>query len=75
MLLLANSKRAVLSTVLSAAVLTYGGVSMFVMAMDFGNNPLTSMAATISIICGVTGPHNGAIITLLAVCGLTHRQS
>jgi len=22
-----------------------------------------------------TGPHNGAIITLLAVCGLTHRQS
>lgn len=22
-----------------------------------------------------TGPHNGAIITLLAVCGLTHRES
>jgi len=22
-----------------------------------------------------TGPHNGAIITLLAVCGLTHKQS
>ena len=22
-----------------------------------------------------TGPHNGAIITLLAVCGMTHRQS
>jgi H+/gluconate symporter-like permease len=22
-----------------------------------------------------TGPHNGAIMTLLAVCGMTHRQS
>ena len=85
-----------------------------------GDNPLTSMAVTINIICGITGsasggvsialdlfskmwldwagavnmspeilhrfasiasggfdtgPHNGAIITLLAVCGLTHKQS
>lgn len=98
----------------------FKSIAASVMAMDFGNNPLTSMAATINIICGITGsasggvsialdlfgkhwldwaaavhmspailhrvaaiasggfdtgPHNGAIITLLAVCGLTHRQS
>jgi len=85
-----------------------------------GHSPLTSMAITINILCGITGsasggvsialdlfgkhwldmaaavnmspdilhrvaaiasggldtgPHNGAIITLLAVCGMTHRQS
>jgi H+/gluconate symporter-like permease len=98
----------------------FKSIAASVMGMDFGNNPLTSMAATINIICGITGsasggvsialdlfgkhwldwaatvnmspailhrvaaiasggfdtgPHNGAIITLLAVCGLTHRQS
>lgn len=92
-----------------------------IMSMKIGgDNPLTSMAVTINIICGITGsasggvsialdlfskmwlewadavhmspeilhrfasiasggfdtgPHNGAIITLLAVCGLTHKQS
>jgi len=88
--------------------------------IEVGHSPLTSMALTINILCGITGsasggvsialdlfgkhwlemasavnmspdilhrvaaiasggldtgPHNGAIITLLAVCGLTHRQS
>lgn len=91
-----------------------------VLGMTIGNSPLTSLAVTTNIICGITGsasggvsialdlfgkywldwaaavhmspdilhrvaaiasggldtgPHNGAIITLLAVCGMTHRQS
>lgn len=91
-----------------------------VMTLKLGDSPLTSMAVTINMICGITGsasggvsialdlfakhwlewaasvnmspeilhrfasiasggfdtgPHNGAIITLLAVCGMTHRQS
>lgn len=104
-----------------AALPGFKTIAASVMAMDFGgNNPLTSMAATINVLCGITGsasggvsialdlfgkhwldwaaavnmspeilhrvaaiasggfdtgPHNGAIITLLAVCGLTHRQS
>jgi H+/gluconate symporter-like permease len=100
-----------------------GFKSIIASVMDMkigGDNPLTSMAVTINIICGITGsasggvsialdlfskiwldwaaavhmspeilhrfasiasggfdtgPHNGAIITLLAVCGLTHKQS
>jgi H+/gluconate symporter-like permease len=98
----------------------FKAIAASVMDMHIGNGPLTSMAVTINIICGITGsasggvsialdlfgkhwlewanavqmdpailhrvaaiasggfdtgPHNGAIITLLAVCGLTHRTS
>ena len=47
-------------------------------------NPLVNEAITVTALAGITGsasggidtlPHNGAIITLLAVTGLTHRQS
>ncbi|WP_260954349.1 GntP family permease [Pseudomonas citri] len=104
-----------------AALPGFKSIISGVMAMNIGgDNPLTSMAVTINIICGITasasggvsialdlfstmwmdwaaavnmspeilhrfasiasggfdtGPHNGAIITLLAVCGLTHKQS
>ena len=39
--------------------------------------PLEMLHRVSSMACGGmdTLPHNGAIITLLAVCGLTHRQS
>ncbi len=45
------------------------------------DNPLMSMSMDISILAAMaTGgldalPHNGAVITLLGICGLTHRQS
>jgi H+/gluconate symporter-like permease len=47
-------------------------------------NPLVNIAVSVSTLAGVTGsasggmdtlPHNGAVITLLNVTGLTHRQS
>jgi H+/gluconate symporter-like permease len=62
-----------------------GGVSI---ALDLFGKTWLSMASSIGMSPDVlhrmaaiasggldTGPHNGAIITLLAVCGLTHRQS
>jgi H+/gluconate symporter-like permease len=103
-----------------AALPGFKAIANAVIGMSFGDSPLTSMAVTINILCGITGsasggvsialdlfgkhwldwaaavnmspdilhrvaaiasggldtgPHNGAIITLLAVCGLTHRQS
>ena len=48
------------------------------------HNPLVNEAITVSALAGITGsasggmdtlPHNGAVITLLAVTGLTHKQS
>jgi len=47
-------------------------------------NPLVNVAVSITVLASVTGsasggmdtlPHNGAVITLLAVTGLTYRQS
>lgn len=47
-------------------------------------NPLVNLAVAVNVLAGITGsasggfdslPHNGAVITLLAICGLTHRQS
>nr|WP_028411167.1 hypothetical protein [Bacillus sp. 123MFChir2] len=47
-------------------------------------NPLINGAITTNVLAGITGsasggmdtlPHNGAVITLLAVTGLTHKQS
>jgi H+/gluconate symporter-like permease len=103
-----------------AALPGFQTIAHKVMGMTLGGSPLTSLAVTTNIICGITGsasggvsisldlfgkywldwaaavhmspavlhrmaaiasggldtgPHNGAIITLLAVCGMTHRQS
>ena len=103
-----------------AALPGFKTIAQAVIGMTVGDSPLTSMAVTINILCGITGsasggvsialdlfgkywldwaaavnmspdvlhrvaaiasggldtgPHNGAIITLLAVCGMTHRQS
>jgi H+/gluconate symporter-like permease len=103
-----------------AALPGFKTIANSVLGITMGHSPLTSMAVTTNIICGITGsasggvsialdlfgkywlnwaaqvhmspdvlhrvaaiasggldtgPHNGAIITLLAVCGMTHRQS
>jgi len=47
-------------------------------------NPLVNVAVSVTVLAGVTGlasdgtdtlPHNGGVITLLAVTGLTYRHS
>ena len=49
----------------------------FIAAADAAGIPLEVMHRVASMASGGmdTLPHNGAVITLLAVCGLTHRQS
>jgi H+/gluconate symporter-like permease len=103
-----------------AALPGFKTIASSMLGLHLGDNPLMSMAVTISAICGITGsasggvsialdlfgkhwlewaqsvhmapevlhrfaaiasggfdtgPHNGAIITLLMVCGLSHRES
>jgi len=103
-----------------AALPGFKTIANSVLGITIGHSPLTSLAVTTNIICGITGsasggvsiardlfgkywlnwaasvnmspdvlhrvaaiasggldtgPHNGAIVTLLAVCGMTHRQS
>ena len=49
----------------------------FIKAADAAGIPLEVLHRVASMASGGmdTLPHNGAVITLLAVCGLTHRQS
>jgi H+/gluconate symporter-like permease len=58
--------------------LTLGAFSdRFIQLADDHNIPLEVMHRIASLASGGmdTLPHNGAIVTLLAVCGMTHRQS
>lgn len=52
------------------------GETYYRLAMDSGINP-ELMHRVVSMASGGldTLPHNGAVITLLAICGLTHKQS
>ncbi|HWL24974.1 MAG TPA: GntP family permease, partial [Ureibacillus sp.] len=62
-----------------------GGISLvlgvmaekYVEAANAANIPLEVMHRVMSMAAGGmdTLPHNGAVITLLVVCGLTHRQA
>jgi H+/gluconate symporter-like permease len=49
----------------------------FISAAHAAHIPLTVLHRVASMASGGmdTLPHNGAVITLLAVCGLTHRQA
>jgi len=90
--------RAMLSIVLVCAIFTYGGMSLFVVAVavyPFMSIALAAMSDQFIAAAKMAGippvvlhrvasmasggmdtlPHNGAVITLLAVTGLTHRQS
>src|SRR5262245_18795945 len=97
-----GTARGILAVALAGAIVTYGGVSLFVaffvlvpMAQSlfkaadiptagaFGLRP--SVASTplcvrhrVAVMSAGTLdslPHNGAVVTLLAVCGVTHRDS
>ncbi|MNT73112.1 Citrate transporter [compost metagenome] len=50
---------------------------VFVQAAHLAQIPLEVLHRVVAMASGGmdTLPHNGAVITLLAVCGLTHRQS
>lgn len=60
---------------LSIALATMGG--NLVIAANAAGIPLEVMHGVVSMASGGmdTLPHNGAVITLLAVTGLTHKQS
>ena len=60
---------------LSIALQTLGS-QYLELAIKAGISPeLLHRVATIASGCMDTLPHNGAVITLLTICGLTHRQS
>lgn len=60
---------------MSIALQTLGG-DYLRLAQEAGISPeLLHRVAVIASGCLDSLPHNGAIITLLAICGLTHRQS
>lgn len=74
--------QAILAVASACALLTYGGVSLFVVAFAVypiaaelfrqAQVPKRLVPATIAL--GAL-PHNGAVITLLEICRLNHRQS
>ncbi len=73
-------QRAMPAIVLVCALLTYGGVSLFVVVVESAQAAGISAEVLHRVAAMSSGgmdtlPHNGAVITLLAVTGLTHRQS
>lgn len=57
-------------------VLETMGAQYLEMANAIGMNPeLLHRVGAVAASCFDTMPHNGSIVTLLAICGLTHRQS
>src|SRR5262245_17809139 len=96
-----GTARAILAVALAGAIVTYGGVSLFVaffvlvpmaqslfkaadiptgwclrFASEHGIDPaLLHRVAVMSAGTLDSLPHNGAVVTLLAVCGVTHRDS
>src|SRR5262245_16079941 len=97
----ARNGAGILAVALAGAILTYGGVSLFVaffvlvpmaqslfkaadiptgwclrLASEHGIDPaLLHRIAVMSAGTLDSLPHNGAVLTLLAVCGVTHRDS
>ncbi|MFD1378228.1 hypothetical protein [Fodinicurvata halophila] len=60
---------------MSIALTTLGGVYME-MAQAVGISPDLMHRVTAVATGGLDAlPHNGAVITLLAICGLTHREA
>ncbi len=73
-------QRAMPAIVLVCALLTYGGVSLFVVVVESAQAAGISAEVLHRVAAMSSGgmdtlPHNGPVITLLAVTGLTHRQS
>jgi H+/gluconate symporter-like permease len=96
-----GTARGILAVALAGAIVTYGGVSLFVaffvlvpmaqslfkaadipagwclrLASEHGIDPaLRHRVAVMSAGTLDSLPHNGAVVTLLAVCSVTHRDS